>query len=95
MLKASCSILGAYGKATQSGKTVHLRALDWEAHAPMNKWPTIVVYHPTEANSIPFANIAWPGYIGTLTGYNAKKVGVGERLWGQPWKDETRFGKPW
>jgi hypothetical protein len=25
MLKASCSILGAYGKASKSGKTVHLR----------------------------------------------------------------------
>jgi isopenicillin-N N-acyltransferase like protein len=71
MLKASCSILGAYGKASKSGKTVHLRALDWEEHAPMNRWPSITVYHSTEAGSIPFANIAWPGYIGTLTGYNA------------------------
>jgi len=82
MLKASCSILGAYGKATLSGKTVHLRALDWEEHAPQNKYPQVTIYHPTEEGSVPFANIAWPGYIGTLTGYNSLKIGVGERLWG-------------
>jgi len=95
MLKASCSILGAYGKSTASGKTVHLRALDWEAHAPQNRWPQITVYHSNEPNSIPYANIAWPAYIGVLTGYNAAKVGVGERLWGKPWREETRFGTPW
>lgn len=95
MLKASCSILGGYGKATASGKTIHLRSLDWEEHAPMNRWPTVVVYHSTEPNSVPFANIAWPIFIGSLTGYSSAKIGVGERLWGSPWKDETRFGTPW
>jgi len=48
LLKASCSILGAYGKATKSGKTIHLRSLDWEEHAPISKWPTVTVYHSTE-----------------------------------------------
>lgn len=48
----------------------------------MTKWPTITVYHSNEPGSIPFANIGWPVFIGTLTGYNAAKVGVGERLGG-------------
>lgn len=71
LLKASCSILGAYGKATASGKTIHLRSLDWEEHAPISKWPTITVYHSNEAGSYPFANFAWPIFLGSLTGYSS------------------------
>ena len=49
-----------------------MRSLDWEEHAPMSEWPLIVVYHSTEEGSVgAFANIAWPGFIGTLTGYNS------------------------
>ena len=43
-----------------------------------------MVYHSDEVNSIPFANIGWPGFIGTLTGYNAMKVGIGERAGDDP-----------
>jgi len=71
LLKASCSILGACGPATENGQLLHLRALDWEEHAPMSKWPTLTVYHSTEKGSIPFANIAWVGFIGALTGHSA------------------------
>jgi len=34
LLKASCSLLGAWGPATYSGELIQLRALDWESHAP-------------------------------------------------------------
>lgn len=95
LLKASCSILGGFGKSTASGETIHLRSLDWEAHAPMSRWPLITVYHSTESGSYPFANIAWPTFIGSLTGYSSQKIGVGERLRGAPPQDETRFGTPW
>lgn len=92
LLKAACSILGAYADSTYSKKLIHLRTLDWEAHAPMAYFPTIVVYHSTEAGSVPFANIAWPVFIGTLTGYNSKKVGVGERLGSAQSSEMTRLG---
>lgn len=104
LLKASCSILGAWGKATESGELIQLRALDWESHAPMTKFPVITVYHSTEKGSIPFANIAWyskvfhykrVGFIGSLTGYSSAKIGVSERLRGGPAKTMTRYGKPW
>lgn len=36
LLKASCSILGGWGVATTTGWPIHLRALDWEQHAPMS-----------------------------------------------------------
>jgi len=60
----------------------------------MNKFPLITVYHSTEPGSVPFANIAWVGFIGSLTGYSPK-IGVSERLRGSPAKMMTRYGKPW
>jgi len=95
LLKASCSIGGWWGKATATGKLIQLRALDWEEHAPISKFPLITVYHPTEAGSVPFANIAWVGFLGSLTGYSSAKIGVSERLRGGPSSTMTRFGKPW
>lgn len=95
LLKASCSLGGWWGPATKSGQLIQLRALDWEAHAPMSKFPLITVYHPTEAGSVPFANIAWAGFLGSLTGYSSAKIGVSERLRGGPSDTMTRFGKPW
>jgi hypothetical protein len=53
------------------------------------------VYHSTEKGSVPFANIAWASFVGTLTGYNSMKVGVGERLKGDKPEDMSRFGTPW
>lgn len=44
---------------------------------------------------MPFANIAWVGFLGSLTGYSSAKIGVSERLRGGPAKTMTRFGKPW
>lgn len=47
ILKASCSIGGWWGPATESGQLIQLRALDWEEHAPISKFPMITVYHPS------------------------------------------------
>jgi hypothetical protein len=40
----------------------------------MSRYPTIVVYHPTEEGSSTFANIGYAGLIGVLTGYSNKIV---------------------
>ena len=84
LLKASCSMLGAWNQATIDGKLFQLRSLDWEEHAPLHSYPTVVVYHPTEANSIPFANIGFPSFIGSISGFSAGSVGVSESLWSLP-----------
>lgn len=95
LLKASCSLGGWWGPATESGSLIQLRALDWEEHAPISKFPLIAVYHPIETGSVPFANIAWAGFLGSLTGYSSARIGVSERLRGGPSDTMTRFGKPW
>ena len=46
----------------------------------MAKFPLITVYHPTEKGSVPFSNIAWPGFVGSLTGYSSAGIGISERL---------------
>jgi hypothetical protein len=96
ILKAGCSILGVFGKATVGGDLIHLRALDWDNKNPMHLFPTIVIYNLNEKGSHPFMNVAWAGFIGSLTGFG-QYTGVGEQLRKQiPAKqNETRFGKPW
>lgn len=94
--RAGCSILGAWGKATKNGDLIHLRALDWDANNPLNKFPIFVVYHLTEKGSKPFVNAGWTGFVGSITGFS-ETVGVGEKVRKQnPVKEnETRLGKPW
>jgi hypothetical protein len=55
----------------------------------------ITIYHSNEEGSVPFANIAWVGFLGSLTGYSSAKIGVSERLRGGSPDTMTRFGKPW
>jgi len=78
LIKAACSILGVWDKASSTSKLFHLRALDFDFTNPIGQYPTVVVYHSTEVGSVPFANIGWVGSIGTITGYG-KYTGVGEK----------------
>ena len=72
-----CSLFGAWGKATaQDGHTYQLRALDYEVGADIQRYPTIVVYAPKEGH--PFANIAWAGVIGSVTGISSVPLAISE-----------------
>jgi hypothetical protein len=44
--KGSCSMFGAWGKATSAGQTVQLRALDWDFDGPYRNYALVIVYHP-------------------------------------------------
>jgi hypothetical protein len=96
IMKAGCSILGVFGKATLNGDLIHLRALDWDINNPMHKFPTLTIYNLNEKGSHPFMNVAWAGFIGSLTGFG-EFTGVGEQVRKQKPanQNETRFGKPW
>jgi hypothetical protein len=62
----------------------------------MLKYPTVVIYHPTEENSIPFANIGYAGLIGTITGYSSSRIAISEKLRNKTDTVNTsRFGTPW
>lgn len=67
LIKAHCTILGAWKESTVDNHLLTLRALDWEPEAPVSKFPLITVYHSTEKGSYPFANIGYNSLIGSIT----------------------------
>ncbi|KAF2076759.1 hypothetical protein CYY_001948 [Polysphondylium violaceum] len=80
LIKASCSIVGAWGQASVGGNLFQLRALDWGIDNPLVNFPTFIVYHPEEDNGNPFSVLSWTGFIGALTGYS-QRTGVSEKVW--------------
>ncbi len=46
LIKAACSVLGAWGQSTTSSALIHLRSLDWDEKAPIAKYAAVIVYHP-------------------------------------------------
>jgi hypothetical protein len=46
MIKAACTVLGAWGNSTIGSTLLHLQALDWDDMAPIAKYATVTVYHP-------------------------------------------------
>jgi hypothetical protein len=106
LTKGSCSMFGAWGKATAStGSTLQLRkqilifnaigAFDWEANGPFKDYSTVVVYHPNDLmngtkKSYKFANLGFAGWIGSFSGINEKQLAISEI--GVFFRDET-FGE--
>ena len=102
LTQAHCTVLGAWGVATTDNRLLHLRALDWDAYAPINQFPTVIIYKPTESGSKPFANIGYMGSIGTLTAMSKIGISAGEKVMviNDPkyYPEDpqiTYFGKPW
>lgn len=46
LIKASCTVLGAWKEATTASGLIHLRGLDWDDQAPIAKYATVTIYHP-------------------------------------------------
>jgi hypothetical protein len=46
LIKAACTVLGAWGASTISPTLLHLRSLDWDEKAPIAKYATVTIYHP-------------------------------------------------
>eukprot|EP01084_Bolivina_argentea_P217215 368860_1 len=97
-IKASCSIVGAWGTAiTDDFSLLQLRALDWSTDGPWQRYPLVMVYHPYGNNdgAHPFATLGWIGMIGALTGYGAADIGICEKVWLAYNGTDSRLGQPW
>lgn len=81
LTQAACTIVSAFAPATSEEKLLQLRALDWSSDAPINQYPNIVVYNPTEKGSVPFANIGFAGLVGSITAFGKNGVAVAEKVW--------------
>jgi len=93
-IKAQCSMVGAWGIAVPSEYTlVQLRALDWSTNGPFQKYPVLLVYHPSEEGHV-FSTLGWSGFVGSITGYGYADVGICEKVWYGYDGKYNHFGKP-
>ena len=81
LIKASCSIVGAWDDATADKEgLLQLRALDWTTSGPFQQFPLLLNYHPTDGGH-DFSILTWAGLVGAITGFSSAGMGVSEKVW--------------
>jgi len=71
-----CSGFALFGDATVDGKLYHGRVLDYMTAIGLQDAATTFIVSPE--GYIPFANIGYAGFIGSVSGMNAEKISLGE-----------------
>jgi isopenicillin-N N-acyltransferase-like protein len=71
-----CSGFALLGPATETGEVLHGRVLDYAVDWRLQEHAVVVIGEPT--GRIPFVNVTYAGFIGSVTGMNAETVSLGE-----------------
>ncbi|MBI3866278.1 MAG: peptidase C45 [Planctomycetia bacterium] len=71
-----CSGFAIMNSATKDGTLYHGRVLDYAIDWGLQDHAVVIVAEPE--GGIPFVNVTYAGFIGSVTGMNAKSVSVGE-----------------
>jgi len=71
-----CSGFALFGKATVDGKLYHGRVLDYMTAIGLQDAATTFIVAPE--GMIPFANVGYAGFIGSVSGMNAEQISLGE-----------------
>jgi hypothetical protein len=71
-----CSGFALSGSATKGGTLYHGRVLDYGCDWRLQEHAVLTVAEPE--GKIPFVNVTYAGFIGSVTGMNARKISVGE-----------------
>lgn len=71
-----CSGFALMNSATKNGRLLHGRVLDYAVDWGLQDHAVIIVAEPD--GRIPFVNVAYAGFIGSVTGMNAQHVSIGE-----------------
>jgi isopenicillin-N N-acyltransferase like protein len=71
-----CSGFAIMNSCTQDGTLYHGRVLDYAIDWGLQEHAVVVVARPE--GGIPFVNVTYAGFIGSVTGMNAKHVSIGE-----------------
>ncbi len=71
-----CSGFAVFGNATQGGKLYHGRVLDYMTLIGLQDCATTFIIAPK--GKIPFANIGYAAFIGSVSGMNAQTISLGE-----------------
>jgi hypothetical protein len=71
-----CSGFAVMNSATKDGTLYHGRVLDYAIDWRLQEHCAIIVAEPEDG--IPFANVTYAGFVGSVTGMNARHVSIGE-----------------
>jgi hypothetical protein len=71
-----CSGFALAGSATKDGTLYHGRILDYGCDWRLQEHAVLTVAEPE--GKIPYVNVTYAGFIGSVTGMNAKQISVGE-----------------
>jgi hypothetical protein len=71
-----CSGLVAFNDATKNEKLYHVRVLDYAIGKNLQETAVLIVAEPNA--KIPFVNVSYAGFIGSITGMNLQQIAVGE-----------------
>lgn len=71
-----CSGFAISGSATRDGQLYHGRILDYGCDWRLQDHAVLTVAEPV--GKIPFINVTYAGFIGSVTGMNAKQISIGE-----------------
>lgn len=71
-----CSGFALMNSATTDGTLLHGRVLDYATDWKLQEHAVLIVAEPD--GGIPFVNVSYAGFIGSVTGMNAKHVSIGE-----------------
>jgi isopenicillin-N N-acyltransferase-like protein len=71
-----CSGFAVMNSATKDGTLYHGRVLDYAIDWGLQEHAVVVVAEPD--GGIPYVNVTYSGFIGSVTGMNAKGVSIGE-----------------
>jgi hypothetical protein len=71
-----CSGFAVANSATKDGELYHGRVLDYACDWRLQEHAVLIVAEPE--GGIPFVNVGYAGFIGSVTGMNAAQVAIGE-----------------
>ena len=73
VVQMGCSGFTVWGDQVEGGGVLTARNFDWPLTGPyLLKSCCLIVQHPEDGEA--FASVAWPGYVGVVTGINVKGV---------------------
>ena len=92
-IRMACTAYGAWGKATPDAGLIQLRALDF-GPGPFSNYTIIQVHRNDPANpGNAFASVAFPGFVGAITGVSQSGIGISEKVWMVYGKKELQWGR--
>ena len=77
----ACSSISGWGEGTGDGNLIFARNLDFGTPGDLlEKSSLIIAYQPSGCLKSDWVSVAWPGYVGCITGMNEEGVGVALNL---------------